>query len=509
MDIFFKKVSDLRGELISIDSITDLPFNIKRIFYIKKLENLQRGFHAHKKCEQILVPLNGSFNLNIEFRDGLKISKNLHNDNIGYYIPLYSWLSMENFSNDWIILVICSYKYDETEYIRNYGDYLKEIQNLNKKNEIVKNFDLSEQTKKVKMELMNKIENIIDSGEFVLGNDLINFENNFAKYNNKKYCVGLSNGTSAIKIAIKSLNIDLNNTELIFQANTYIAVPIVSNELNLNFNIIDIDNNLLLDLDKLELFLEKNKNNNKIYILLLVHLYGYCVDMNKLITLKDKYNFYLIEDTAQSHGSEYKNKKLGTFGEVGCFSFYPSKNLGSFGEGGAIVTDNEEYYIYSKKYRNYGCLSKYEWEIKGSNERMHNLQAGILDIKLKYLDIWNDKRRHLANIYIEKLKDNNLIKIPLLLNDINSYCNSNYHLFVIITKYRDQLKKYLEENNIQCAIHYPKPFYKSSAFKEFNDIYIEKMEELKDDLLSLPMYPELSENNVLKVCNYINNFKFV
>lgn len=507
MDIIFKKISDLRGELIEIDSINNLPFNIKRIFYIKKLEDLPRGFHAHKKCEQILVPISGSFDLNIEFKDGVKINKNLSNDNIGYYIPLYSWLSMENFSNNCIILVICSYKYDENEYIRNYGDYLNEIKNLKKNNEIIKNFDLTDQTKKIKMEIINKIENTIDSGEFVLGNDLINFEKNFALYNNKKYCIGLSNGTSAIKIAIKSLNINLDNTELIFQANTYIAVPIVSNELNLNFNIIDIDDNLLLDLNKLEIFLEKNKNNNKIYVLVLVHLYGYCVDMDKLMNLKNKYNFYLIEDTAQSHGSEYNNKKLGTFGEIGCFSFYPSKNLGSFGEGGAIITDNEEYYIYSKKYRNYGCLLKYEWEIKGSNERMHNLQAGILDVKLKYLDIWNDKRRYLANIYIKNLKDNNLIKIPLLSNNINNYCNSNYHLFIIITKYRDVLKKYLEENNIQCAIHYPKPFYKSIAFKEYNNIFIEKMEELKDNLLSLPMYPELSENSVLKICECINNFK--
>ena len=348
MDIYFKKVSDLRGELISIDSIIDLPFNIKRIFYIKKLEDLPRGFHAHKKCEQILVPISGSFDLNIEFSDKLKITKNLYNDNIGYYIPIYSWLSMENFSNDCIIMVICSYKYDENEYIRNYGDYLNEIKILNNNNIIIKNFDLCLQTKKIKKEIINKIENIIDNSEFVLGDDLLAFEKNFAIYNNKKYCVGLSNGTSAIKIAIKSLNIDLNNTELIFQANTYIAVPIVSNELNLNFNIIDIDNNLLLNLDNLEIFLEKNKYNNKIYILLLVHLYGYCVDMDRLISLKNKYNFYLIEDTAQSHGSEYKNKKLGTFGEIGCFSFYPSKNLGSFGEGGAIITDNEEYYIYSK-----------------------------------------------------------------------------------------------------------------------------------------------------------------
>ena len=497
----FKKIKDLRGDLIAIDSINDLPFDIKRIFYIKNLEDIPRGFHAHKKCEQILIPIQGSFTLNIEFDNGNKIKHFLKDDNIGIYIPLLTWLNMENFSNDCIILVICSYKYDEEEYIRNYGDYLNEIK---KKNEtkIIKNFDLSIQTKKIKIELMNKIENIIDNGEFVLGNDLINFENNFAKYNNKKFCLGVSNGTSAIKIAIKALNLNLINTEIIFQANTYIAVPIVSNELNLKYNIIDIDNNLLLDLNKLEFFLDNNCNNNINYILVIVHLYGYSVDMDKLLSLKKKYNFYLIEDTAQSHGSEFNNKKLGTFGDIGCFSFYPSKNLGSFGEGGAIITDNEEYYNYSKKYRNYGCIKKYEWEIKGFNERMHNIQAGILDVKLKYLDDWNNNRRKLADIYMNNL-NNNLIRIP----EIDKNCKSNYHLFIIITEHRDLLKLYLENNNIQCAIHYPKPFYKSLAFIEDNDIILDKMEGLKDNLLSLPMYPELEENNILYICNLINNFK--
>jgi dTDP-4-amino-4,6-dideoxygalactose transaminase len=463
---------------------------------------MPRGFHAHKKCEQILIPIQGSFTLNIEFYNGDKIKHFLNNDNIGIHIPLLTWLNMEDFSDDCIIIVICSYKYDEEEYIRNYGDYLNEIKKIKNQELIIKNFDLSIQTKKIKMEVMNKIENIIDSGEFVLGNDLINFENNFAKYNNKKFCIGVSNGTSAIKIAIKSLNIDLNNTELLFQANTYIAVPIVSCELNLKYNIIDIDNNLLLDLNKLELFLDNNNNNNINYILVIVHLYGYCIDMDRLMLLKKKYNFYLIEDTAQSHGSEFNNKKLGSFGDIGCFSFYPSKNLGAFGEAGAIITDNEEYYNYSKKYRNYGCIKKYEWEIKGSNERMHNIQAGILDIKLKYLDYWNDNRRRIANIYINNL-NNNLIKIP----QIHEKCKSNYHLFIILSEHRDLLKLYLEDNNIQCAIHYPKPFYKSIAFSENNNIVLDKMEEIKDNLLSLPMYPELEESKVLYICNLINNFK--
>ena len=502
MNITFKKVKDLRGNLIAIDSINDLPFDIKRIFYINNVDNLPRGFHSHKKCEQILVPIQGSFDLHVELKSGEKKVFTLNKDNVGLYIPILSWISMENFSSGCILMVICSYKYDEDEYIRNYGDYLEIIREEKKKDKLIKNFDLTIQTKKYKKEIMNKIEDIIDNNSFTLGKELKEFENNFANYNNVKYCVGVSNGTSALKIAYHALELDSDNIEIIVQANTYIAVPLVVNELKLKMNIIDIDENLLLDLNKLELFLDENKENNKTYVLFLVHLYGYCVNMNKLMELKEKYNFYLIEDTAQAHGSEFNGKKLGSFGEIGCFSFYPSKNLGAYGEGGAIITNKESYYNYALKYRNYGCIAKYEWEIKGFNERMHNIQSAILDIKLKYLDSCNENRRKLANIYIENLKDNKLIKIPKL----HENCKSNYHLFVIITNKRDELKEYLEENNVQCAIHYPRAFYKSEAFKELNDLHLDNMEELKDNLLSLPMYPELEEEKVIHICELINNY---
>mgnify|MGYP003997701051 CR=1 FL=1 len=503
MEYNFKKIQDIRGNLIAIDSINDLPFEIKRLFFIKDTENLPRGFHAHKLCEQVLICINGFCDLNIDIENKEKKKFKLNKDNFGVHIPILTWISIENFSNDCILMVLCSYRYDENEYIRNYGDYLKIIKDYNIKNNIVKNFDLSKQIKNIKKEVLYKIESVINNTSFVLGNELQEFENNFANYNNSKFCVGVSNGTSALKIAFKCLNLDKTKCQIIVQANTYIAVPLVADELKIQMNIIDIDNNLLLDLNKLEIFLEKNKDTNIIYILYLVHLYGFCIDMDKLMELKNKYKFYLIEDAAQAHGSTYNNKKLGTFGEIGCFSFYPSKNLGSFGEGGAIITDNEIYYNFAKKYRNYGCIKKYEWEIKGFNERMHNIQAAILNIKLKYLDLWNNSRRKLANIYMEKLKNNKLIRLP----KFNEKCNSNYHLFVIITEKRNKLKKYLEDNNICCAIHYPNVFYKSKAFSDFNELYLETMEKFKDNILSLPMYPELEESKILYVCNIINKFK--
>ena len=201
----FKKNTDLRGELIAIDADIDLPFNIKRIFYIKNMDKLERGFHAHRKCVQVLVPIQGSFTLKLF--DGVANSEfNLNKSNQGGLIPLYNWLSMSNFSKDCIIMVICSYKYDENEYIRNYNTFLKEAEEYKKQQTIV-NFSLNQQTQIIKKEVMIEIERVIDNTEFVMGNDVIKFENAFTKFIECKYTIGLSNGCAALKIAIKALQL--------------------------------------------------------------------------------------------------------------------------------------------------------------------------------------------------------------------------------------------------------------------------------------------------------------
>lgn len=496
--IIFKNRGDLRGNLTAIDAEFDLPFDIKRVFYIKNLNNLERGFHAHRKCEQILVPIHGNFTLKLD--DGNCIKEYyLDKHNEGIHVPLYNWISMKNFSNDCIIMVLCSYKYDEDEYIRDYTIFKNEINKINEINEI-NNFSLKKQTQKLKRTILNNLENIIDRNEFTMGSNVIEFEKKFAKYNNVNYCVGVSNGCAALKIALKSL--ELKNPKVLVQANTYVAVPLVCEELKIDYDIIDIDDNLLLDLNKLEKYLENNKDTKNDIVVLLIHLYGNCVDMDKIIELKQKYNFKIIEDAAQAHGSTYKNKKLGSFGELGCFSFYPSKNLGAFGESGAIITNNKKYYDYCIKYRNYGSIERYKWDIIGGNERIDNIQGSILSTKLDYLEEWNNNRRNIANTYIKNITENNNLRI---LKSIN-YCDTNYHLFIIISNKRDELKKYLEKNNIFTAIHYPAPFYESEAYKHINGKHCNKMNEYKYKLLSIPIYPEMIETEVKKVYININDF---
>lgn len=493
----FKKNYDIRGELIAINSEFDLPFDIKRIFYIKNMNKIKRGFHAHRKCVQVLIPIQGSFKLKLF--DGEKHSDfYLDKSNQGVLIPLYNWLSIYDFSSDCIIMVICSYKYDEEEYIRNYNIFLKEINDKKYINTIA-NFSLNKQTQLIKREVINKIEKIIDNTAFVMGDEVINFENKFSKYLGCKYTIGLSNGCAALKIAIKALQ--LKNPKVLIQANTYVAVPLVCEEANIPYDIIDIDDNLLLNLDKLDLYLSNVKEETINFIIIVVHLYGNSIDWNKLQILKEKYNFKIIEDAAQAHGSAFKHIKLGNFGDIGCFSFYPSKNLGAFGEAGAIVTNSSKYAEYAKYYRNYGSIKKYEWQICGGNERMDNIQGAILNIKLKYLNSWNNKRIEIANIYKNNIKNN---KIRLLESIDN--CESNYHLMIIILDKRDELKEYLEENKISCAIHYPKPFYETNAYKDKTYQNCEIMEKYKNKLLSLPMYPELEYNKVHYICKIINKF---
>ena len=490
---FFKR-EDIRGVLIPIESYKDVPFNIERVFFIKNIDEYPRGFHAHMRTEQILVPVSGSFR--VELTDGQDVQTyNLTIDNEGLYIPVGIWLKMYDYSSDCIIFVICSYEYEESEYIRNVGDFLKYRDQQTKNQAPIKCFDLQQQTRGIKKELYQSIKKVIDNGAFVLGEDLQIFEDRFAKYTGAKFCVAYSNGTAAMVCALKMLPINPGD-EVIIQSNTYIAAPLAIELCRLKIKIVDIDDTLHLDLDELE----KNLTE-KTTVVLIVHLYGGSADMNRLMKLKAAHGFYLIEDAAQAHGSMYDNKKLGTFGDIGCFSFYPSKNLGALGEGGCIVTNVEQYAKYARLYRNYGSEQQYVWEIKGSNERMHNIQAAILNVKLQYLDQWNQQRNNLAKIYNERL-----CKMPqIIIPANNDKVYRNYHLYVILVEKRDQLLRYLGEHDIQCAVHYPVTLHKSKAFQELNQLNF-KADIYKKKLLSLPIYPELSIANVNRVCDMIEEY---
>ena len=500
--IFFKKHCDKRGNLVPVESNKDIPFQIERIFYIKDVDSFPRGFHAHEKSKQVLVAQKGSFVL--ELNDGEQTTKyKLDKDNEGIYIPTYTWLKMRKFSDDCIILVICSYHYDEAEYIRNYGDFLrKKTAYIESREKEIKCFDLKPHIESMRPSIDAEIKKVIDNCQFVLGPQLQAFENNFAKYIGAKHCVGVSNGTSAIVAALKAIASTEKNKEItvFLQSNTYIAAALAASQCGFPIEIVDIGETLNMDLNKLEDLLEKDKDKDCIKIVILVHLYGTCCDMERVLQLRDQYGFYIVEDAAQAHGSQFQNKLLGNWGDVGCFSFYPSKNLGSIGEGGAICTNNQDIANYVRKYRNYGSVDRYHWEIQGANERMHNIQASVLNIMIPRLDEWNAKRQIIAEVYDSCLVGNSHITIPK--QSPGLVCNYHIYPILVCAKIRDRLRDYLAERGIQTAIHYPITFYKSPAFKELNNITT-KADEVCKQIISLPIYPEMPLEKVHIVCKYV------
>jgi dTDP-4-amino-4,6-dideoxygalactose transaminase len=362
----------------------------------------------------------------------------------------------------------------------------------------VKFLDLNKQYLSIKNEMNEKLLNEIQNAQFINGQTKSIFEENFSKYIGTKYCLGVANGTDALEIAIKALNLP-EESEVIIQANTFIATCLGASYNKLKIIFADVDyNSMMLDLDDVE-----NKITNNTKLIIVVHLYGQSCNMERLTNICKKNNLYLLEDCAQSHGALYDGKKLGTFGDISTFSFYPGKNLGAYGDGGAICTNNCDYYTFMKKYSNLGSIIKYNHEFIGRNSRLDTIQSSILDVKLKYLDIWNQKRREKAELYKKLLSDCKEITI----NQVENLCIPVYHLFIIKVKNnREKLMDFLKEKGIDTIIHYPIPCHKTQAYKEYNNLTIKNTDLLSGEILSLPIYAELKDEEIEYICQNIINF---
>ena len=350
---------------------------------------------------------------------------------------------------------------------------------------------------KYQAELENKALEVLRSGWYVLGPEVKAFEEEFAAYTGAKYCVGLASGLDALWLAFKVLGIG-EGDEVIVQANTYIAsvMGITINGATPVF--VEPDEYFNIDVDKIEsLITPKTK------AILVVHLYGQASRMDKVAALCQKHNLKLVEDCAQSHGACFEDKMTGTFGDIGCFSFYPSKNLGAFGDAGAIVTDDEEIAKAMRMYRNYGSEKRYYNKVVGANSRLDELQAGLLRVKLAHLQELTQEREALANTYLSKIK-NDKITLPC----IRENCSHVWHQFVIQCEKRDELIKYLEERGIGSIIHYPIPPHLSEAYGylgcQKGDYPI--TEAYADTILSLPMYNGMTAEEIAKVIRALNDF---
>lgn len=355
--------------------------------------------------------------------------------------------------------------------------------------------DLKAQYESIKGDIDTAIAKVINDTSFIGGETVKSFENNFATYVGAKHCIGVANGTDAIEIALKALCIG-EGDEVIVPALTWISTAGAVNGVGAEPIFVDV----LEDERTMNPELIAEKITKKTRAIIPVHLYGLPARIDKIVAIAKEHNLFVVEDCAQAHGAEQNGKRVGTFGNVATFSFYPGKNLGAYGDAGAIVTNDDKLTETCRMLANHGQLSKHDHRIVGRNSRLDTMQAAILQAKLPHAEAWTESRIQVANWYDQKLKSPVKPQVPENMRHV-------FHLYVIQSRMRDDLIKKLKEVNVGCAIHYPTPLphLKSYSYKGHSIGQFPVAEKLCNEILSLPMFAELMEEEVDWVAEILNN----
>lgn len=366
---------------------------------------------------------------------------------------------------------------------------------------MIKFLDLQKINSLYRAEIIAALTEVFDSGWYLLGDKVKQFEQTLAKYTGCSNAIGVANGLDALRLIIrayKEMGIMKDGDEIIIPANTYIASILAITDNNLIPVLVEPDRSTYnIDLSKIE---EKITSRTK--AILIVHLYGRTIYSEQLKELAKQYSLKIIEDNAQAIGAEWKGIKTGNLGDAAGFSFYPGKNLGALGDAGAVTTNDNTLAITVRTLANYGSQKKYINQYQGLNSRLDEMQAAVLNIKMKYLDSENEQRRKIAIYYNEHI-NNSKIQLPDIPKDNNEHV---WHLYVIRTKERDKLQAYLTENGIQTLIHYPIPPHQQEAYKEWNSLSFPITEKIHQEVLSLPMSQVLSESEMQRIVSVINEY---
>lgn len=355
---------------------------------------------------------------------------------------------------------------------------------------MVKLADLRQQYLSIRKDIDSAIASVVEDCEFVGGKHVESFEKNFARYVGVKHCTGVGNGSDALFVSLKMLGIGPGD-EVITTANSFIATPEAITRAGAKIRFVDCDKRTYnIDVSKME-----KSINRKTAAILPVHIYGQPADMQAINEIAQKHDLKVIEDACQAHGSKYKDKMSGNLGDCACFSFFPSKNLGAYGDGGAILTNDDKLAMKARMFANHGRISKYDHEFEGINTRLDGLQAAILDVKLRHLDDWNNRRIGIAKKYDKELAD--FVVVPFVLPGVKHV----YHLYVIQVKDRGKVAKALADKGISTGIHYPTPlpFLRAYSYLKQKKSDFPNVVPLSSRILSIPMHAELSDEQVNEV----------
>jgi dTDP-4-amino-4,6-dideoxygalactose transaminase len=364
---------------------------------------------------------------------------------------------------------------------------------------IVPFVDLHAQHDPCAQEMHQAIDRVISAGDFILGKDVKEFEEEFARYCGTKFAVGVDSGISSLELAMRALGIGAGD-EVITVSHTFIATVSSVTFTGATPVLVDIDPATYnIDPAKIEAAITPRTK-----AILPVHLYGQPVEIEPILAIAGKHKLAVIEDACQAHGAKLNGKRAGSLGEAGCFSFYPAKNLGAFGDGGILTTNNSQLAEKVRMLRNYGQREKYHHVFPAFNRRLDTLQAAVLRIKLKHLDAWNDSRRNAARLYDSLLKDIPGVTIPA----VAPQREHAYHLYVIQHPKRDALAAHLNKNGVATGLHYPVPVHLQECYREepWAKVSLPVTENLASRILSLPMFPGISEAQVRQVCARVAQF---
>jgi len=366
--------------------------------------------------------------------------------------------------------------------------------------------DLTRQYKKIREEILSVTQRVYEKGRFILGEEVSTFEKEFSQYCGVRYGVGVGSGTDALYLALKAAGIG-EGDEVVTVANSFIATALAISFTGATPLFVDIDpKTYTMDPNCLGLLLKRQKakgSGRKIKAVLPVHLYGHPAEMDSILEIANHYDLIVIEDACQAHGAKYGRKRVGSFGAMGCFSFYPTKNLGGYGDGGMVVTDSQKYDQKLRLLRCYGEREKYQHILKGHNSRLDEIQAALLRIKLKYLEQWNEERRRKAKLYTQMLSP-----LGLVCPTEKKGARHVFHLYTIKTKKRDSLQAFLKKKGIETLIHYPIPIPFQKAYRElgYRREDLPSTNQWSRKILSLPFFPEIRGYEMEGVAEGIRSF---